>query len=293
MDPSNCVSLLVQELAKEKISIDGIGDWAGLAYTGFIRIFTSFSALPSWGNGRDVKTLAKALTALVFHDAKPNYTITAQAALARAQNMLDERQLRVRNLPTGLHPRSLSPPHPAYQQPPIPTASPAPSATISTSTAASSKHEKKKPAANTTSDGRDPGVSDDIWAAIQAAKKRKAEEEAEEKRLQQELEDHFKRLAAEKEKLRIRKLAIQKEKDDEQKRMRMEELRRWEEMARKKQEKLEAKRRAEEARIKEEKRKQEKLRNLGVCVQGFQWLKMLGGYRCAGGTHFVTDAQLQ
>ncbi|KAF2205315.1 P-loop containing nucleoside triphosphate hydrolase protein [Delitschia confertaspora ATCC 74209] len=37
---------------------------------------------------------------------------------------------------------------------------------------------------------------------------------------------------------------------------------------------------------------QQKLRTLGVCVQGYQWVKQAHGYRCAGGAHFVSDAQL-
>jgi len=43
----------------------------------------------------------------------------------------------------------------------------------------------------------------------------------------------------------------------------------------------------------EEARVQQKLRNLGVCVQGFQWIKQPSGYRCAGGSHFISDSQLR
>lgn len=32
----------------------------------------------------------------------------------------------------------------------------------------------------------------------------------------------------------------------------------------------------------EEEKKQQKLRNMGVCVQGFKWLRDGAGYRCAG-----------
>ena len=53
--------------------------------------------------------------------------------------------------------------------------------------------------------------------------------------------------------------------------------------------------REEQARKKrEEERIQQKLRNLGVCVQGYAWVKQpSGGYRCAGGAHFVSDVQLR
>ena len=51
---------------------------------------------------------------------------------------------------------------------------------------------------------------------------------------------------------------------------------------------------AEQVRQKtaEEKKAQEKLRKIGKCPMGFDWLKQEGGWRCAGGSHFVTDEEL-
>jgi DNA repair exonuclease SbcCD ATPase subunit len=37
----------------------------------------------------------------------------------------------------------------------------------------------------------------------------------------------------------------------------------------------------------------EKLRRHSRCIQGFEWRKVSGGYRCAGGTHYVSDAELR
>ena len=37
---------------------------------------------------------------------------------------------------------------------------------------------------------------------------------------------------------------------------------------------------------------QARLRQMGVCVAGFQWLKVGGGYQCAGGSHFVSNSEL-
>ncbi|KAJ8582705.1 hypothetical protein M405DRAFT_749833, partial [Rhizopogon salebrosus TDB-379] len=42
----------------------------------------------------------------------------------------------------------------------------------------------------------------------------------------------------------------------------------------------------------EEERIQQKLRNLGVCGQDYHWIKQSSGYRCAGGSHFVSDSKL-
>ncbi|KAL1306375.1 hypothetical protein AAFC00_005085 [Neodothiora populina] len=37
---------------------------------------------------------------------------------------------------------------------------------------------------------------------------------------------------------------------------------------------------------------QKKLREMGVCCAGFRRIKQSGGYRCAGGSHWVSDLQL-
>ena len=46
-------------------------------------------------------------------------------------------------------------------------------------------------------------------------------------------------------------------------------------------------------RQKKEKAVQEKLRNMGVCVQGYQWVRQAGGYRCAGGSHYIGNDRLR
>jgi hypothetical protein len=40
-----------------------------------------------------------------------------------------------------------------------------------------------------------------------------------------------------------------------------------------------------------EARRQYALRSLGRCSQGFDWVKKDGGYRCCGGSHYMTDAE--
>ncbi|RLN63252.1 hypothetical protein BBJ28_00018439 [Nothophytophthora sp. Chile5] len=74
----------------------------------------------------------------------------------------------------------------------------------------------------------------------------------------------------------------------------------WEELERAKEAHaahLDALRRArDQAKLDEERRRaealQEKIRRICPCPAGFNWFKSSGGWRCGGGSHFVSDAQL-
>lgn len=48
----------------------------------------------------------------------------------------------------------------------------------------------------------------------------------------------------------------------------------------------------EQEKTKEEELKQEKLRKIGKCPMNFEWIKIEGGYRCAGGTHYCDDQEI-
>ena len=89
--------------------------------------------------------------------------------------------------------------------------------------------------------------------------------------------------------------AHKKAEDDELKRI-YEQARLRREMARRKRAIELAELEAKARKAKEEKRKeaeaQKKLRDIGICVAGFRWIKQQGGYRCSAGGHFVSDASL-
>ena len=50
-------------------------------------------------------------------------------------------------------------------------------------------------------------------------------------------------------------------------------------------------------RLKEKKRQEEavmhKLKMMGKCCAGYHWIKEGGGYRCAGGSHFVSNSKIK
>ncbi|KAG2151638.1 P-loop containing nucleoside triphosphate hydrolase protein [Suillus bovinus] len=149
---------------------------------------------------------------------------------------------------------------------------------------------------------RDPGVADAVWKRLEADKaaaqeaKRKAIEEI--KRRDAELSRAAQRQQAAE--AAARALAQQKARDQAE----QEELRRQQEAIRIQEAEAKAAReraavalcqmRLEQERKKREEEKiQQKLRNLGVCVRGYQWIKQPSGYRCAGGSHFIHDSQLR
>ncbi|KAJ3397278.1 hypothetical protein HDU80_009611, partial [Chytriomyces hyalinus] len=102
---------------------------------------------------------------------------------------------------------------------------------------------------------RDHGVSEEAWAELERSKQKRIEEL---ERMRKELEELNR---------------IRDEQERERKRAEFEKKIR------------------EEA--KKEKALQERIRQICPCPAGFQWFKTGNGWRCGGGSHFVSDAQLQ
>jgi replication-associated recombination protein RarA len=119
---------------------------------------------------------------------------------------------------------------------------------------------------------RDPGVSDEDWEELERAKEAHA---AHLKELQRAKEAH----AAHLEQLRRARDRAKQEEDKRRAQAKLEE-----EMRRAKAEADEEARRAKAI--------QDKIRQICPCPAGFNWYKSVGGWRCGGGSHFVSDEQL-
>lgn len=309
LTPKDSLLVLQNALEKENISIDGLKDMTN--HQPFLDLIAELSKLPAWGNARDMITLAKSMTRAFYQSAtdtastNPNINLSYDDAMACIQDMIDSKKDRARVQGKPRH--NLSKDAPVMnnnQQPPAP-----PSTSTNTSTATKNapkdKHDDEPPKPlfedekPDTDDGRDAGVSDAIWTQLQRDKKaaeEKAQRYADEMRKKQE---EMQALQEAERKAREEALRLVQAKNEaewkEQLRLR-EEARLRELKAKAERERIEQERERrrleEELRRKEEAQAQEKLRNLGVCVMGFQWIKQAGGYRCAGGTHYVSDSQL-
>jgi len=161
--------------------------------------------------------------------------------------------------------------------------------------------QKAKATSQIHLDDRDPGVADDIWHQLQtdirAAEAASNASEEEIRLAERSLREATEREEAER--ALAQKLAQTMAKDaaarDELKR-KQEQVRLKEAIARAEREKLaamlEAKRQEEARQRQQEAKAQAALRQMGVCVAGFRWIKQSSGYRCAGGSHFVENAAL-
>jgi replication-associated recombination protein RarA len=141
-------------------------------------------------------------------------------------------------------------------------------------------------------------------AEAEETQRREAEYKLEQERIRQALEEEQER-QQELAKLEEKRRAIEEKKRKEAEarealrrkaQRELEEKRIRQELERRKREEELARLERERKKAEEERRKeaeaQRKLRYMGLCVAGYRWIKQPAGYRCAGGSHFVSDAQL-
>lgn len=231
-------------------------------------LFSELSKQESWASARDVKTLARSIFNVVIQDkqgiAKGHLTVRGEIVLTELTKMLDERASRTvdhgRSFPSlGNFDEPPSQLAPSSGRPKIKTqATTKQSVKIHDPDAPEEEQSPRKQQKATTQAAkpprreatRDAGVSDEVWEKLQRDK------QAEEQR-EQEYQDLLKaqRTASDEAREAIVKKLLEEE---------------------------ERRRKAEEAR--------KKLEMMGVCPVGFPWIKQEGGYRCGGGSHYMSDA---
>lgn len=310
LSAEDSMKLLEARLKQSQIDIPCLQ--VSTAYETMLDRIEELSNLPSWGNARDVQTLAKSMVRAVYANNTTKVaqlTISENVALQCIQSMLADRISRNRTVP------STRPPIFGQAQSASDTQQP-PSTSVNTSTSQTTKpkdedeenatEKKEEPVISSDPEhkhqARDDGVSDATWAQLQHDTKLAEQDRQERKKAIQE-QKAANSLAVEAEN-RAKKMYDDAMREIEAKHQAdiLEQARRREEARIKA---LEAK--AERKRIQkellrkmEEERKrremeqaaQAKLRQMGVCPVGFHWIRQNGGYRCSAGGHFITDSQL-
>lgn len=321
MKPSACYQLLKQNLHQKGLDTDETVT-KDLDQNYIINLFERLSSISSWGNGRDVSTLAQNIMRAFFtsvHAANLDARVSLADIATALESFLRERQARAstsngargaaNKMSQQITLEPLQSNADALLSPPEPQTRNQTERQEENKRRHSKHSEIPSQTASTSLEHRDPGVSDAIWEELEEAKANQQRVEAEGERVIRTALNEADGTRAE-----LDVLEKQQEEEtratlqpgmpeagdhdagaDEAKR-RHEALRlkilRARQKAWETEEKMRKTREREEQRRKEEAKAQKKLREMGVCPAGFRWFKVGSGWRCGGGSHWVDDAAL-
>ena len=178
MASTTCWTFLQRKLAETGITIvekdvgkDVGGSNPDSSASGILGLFSELSAVPSWGNGRDVETISKTIIQSTFR-SRPDLTVTHEDIQGHLRQVLQERQRRAttsRTLPLFEAPKG-EVAHLTPQAPPKNT-------TQSTTKEIKTQKEDPPPSIATSepeqpqTHQRDDSVTAETWAQLQADKK--------------------------------------------------------------------------------------------------------------------------
>lgn len=296
--PADCVTLLERELHQRSLTAQNnfLSDTASGDYAKVKTFFENIQYSPTWSNARDIKNIALQIVGELLDisdsDTVQDPTVSVEFIQSCMKNFIAQQGRRLASeSDTDTTERKLSPrgnhgmnnimgseySPPFFEAQPeedlqfsqqLPTQY-APPATTNKATKGkevagfqelnrSSDAKAQSSAHNSRPDkpSREDDVPDDIWDQLDQAKKEHKSQQLQHKA---ELVDLIKEL---------KKTEVQ---DRDQ---------------------FQAKINAKREEIQKEQAVQKALEKMGVCPMGFHWIQMSGGYRCAGGSHFVSDNEL-
>ncbi|KAH7014058.1 P-loop containing nucleoside triphosphate hydrolase protein [Macrophomina phaseolina] len=299
MSPQECLTLLERQLKVSGIEVTrNVWDAKSDKYLEIVGFFKELSSLPSWGNGRDVKTLSNADSTVSA------LTATSKDICQALASMLEQQSARCTSTGSNTVSQSIHEKSRACTS----TAGPPSSLNTRIDTISSVAELKAKQYQDVghSSPRRDPGVSDATWKQLQvdmatdeAVRKNSLDTVASLNRDLEPLQEREAASSKEMRKLQESAMEVSQDRDEEelQNRKRAQEEERLQNLAIKRarqevEERLKKAQEEEERRRQEEAKVQKKLRDMGVCPMGYRWIKQSSGYRCAGGSHFVSNAQI-
>ena len=316
LDPEESVRLLTESLQEPKrkllqkqtdLNISILECPRDKFFRDLLDRFKELTKLPNWANARDVQTLAKSIFGKTIKSATTSpgrLTVDEKTIMTMIDAMIVERMHRSQ-IPILDHrqlPSATAMPTQARLEKPTRALTKQPAQSVSSQVRRLDSPVPHHNAQTTTNDPfRDTDVTDEEWERLEQDKTAAQAKEDEYKRLLEQEEVLRKSIAvAEQRKTESTKdttpqKATQPGADDEAKR-RHEEARLRHELERRaleaEMEILHRKRKEEEERRRKEREAQKKLRDMGVCCMGYRWIKQATGYRCAGGSHYVSNVQL-
>ncbi|KAI0549276.1 P-loop containing nucleoside triphosphate hydrolase protein [Xylaria curta] len=287
MPPRHCRDLLLQCLSMKKLDTSELEDSSTLD-SKLLNLFGTLAQTPSWGNARDIQTLAKNIfgKTIKAKTDNPSKVVTETVVLDAINKMIEERSNRGTALSSTPYQSTVLPTQTQldYKEPPcIET-----STTTTTDTAVEREVEEDVPPEQSNVKPRtkqvacrDAGVSDEVWQQLQRDK------DAAEKR-QRELAAARQKAAELERQARVQEEELKRQRDEAARREVLRKL----ELIRIEHERAERERLEKEERMKKESEVKARLMRMGRCPMGYEWIQQAGGYRCAGGSHYMTNGDL-
>ncbi|KAI1379383.1 P-loop containing nucleoside triphosphate hydrolase protein [Hypoxylon crocopeplum] len=289
LPPRHCRDLLLQCIQKKKLDTKDLE--ASPTLDGkLLSLFGTLAQTPSWGNARDVQTLAKSVFSKIMKSKTPdpNCVVSEDLVIDVIKKMIDERTARAtakNSNPLSISSLPIQQRH-AFKEPPRHQ--------ISTTTTTETEREKESqeppgkdkaspenPSAKATGSTRDAGVSDAVWEQLQRDK-------AAFEQRQRELSESRQKAAELERQVREQEEALKRQRDDAARREMLRKL----EAARVQRHLADLERREREERARKEFEIKTRLKKMGRCPVGYEWIPQGDGYRCAGGSHFLSNQQL-
>ncbi|KAI1081768.1 P-loop containing nucleoside triphosphate hydrolase protein [Whalleya microplaca] len=291
--PHHCQDLLLQCLEKKRLDTKNLKASPSLDGR-LLGLFSTLSRTPSWGNARDVQTLAKSIFSKIMKAKipSPDRSVSEELVLEVINEMIKERIGRT----ASINANPFLPPslpiehrHASHEPPQISLST---STSTTTTTDAAHKDEDEAPGKDNRKEmiifppanpviSRDASVSDEIWNQLQRDKA------AFESR-QRELAESRQKAADLELKAREQEEILKRQKDNAARREALLKL----EAARVERDLAERARLEKEERMKMEIEVKARLKKLGRCPVGYEWIPQDDGYRCAGGSHFMSNGEL-
>ncbi|KAI1773874.1 P-loop containing nucleoside triphosphate hydrolase protein [Hypoxylon cercidicola] len=285
LPPRHCKDLLLQSIQRKKLDTKDLESSPTLDGK-LLNHFSTLSQTASWGNARDVQTLARSVYSKMMKSKtpSPNKVVSEEVVIDVITTMIKERTDRAAastSSPLPLTSVPLQPPQHAFRElrPPETTTT-----TEKTTDEAPSqdKDERERSAHRPDAkNNRDAGVPDAVWEQLQRDK-------AAAEQRQRDLALSQKKAAELVRKVQEQEEDLKRRADDDARR----EMLRVLEAVRVERDLAERARREMEERARMEREIQTKLRKIGHCPVGFEWIPQGDGYRCAGGSHFISNSQL-
>lgn len=308
LPPPECFELLTKLLKRHGISLEA----TATANTEVVELFRQLSAVPGWGNARDVGTLAKKMTSealktMDIFSPQASINLSATVALRIMHDMLISSTLRANNKKTVPSKSKFVPPPSPHLFTRTPSSDSLGDRTSQDNTLTEDTSDDTAPDRGSSEllslvpfddCGREPDVSDETWDQLQADKEAERQAALELESLKESVnaedEDDSTRQADVEAGEIARQcvlLAMHLGLDSDSLGRVIEVVidaaaaRGRSNVAAARIEELEDERQQGE-------RIQHKLLEMGVCPSGRRWIKQAEGYRCSGGAHYVSHSAL-